>query len=439
VIDRLAASAASRPDAPAIIFADRVVTFRELDRAANGVAATIAASGSFGAHAVAVWGERTPEAVAALWGIPRAGVDAVVVDPRMQPAAAMASTRSAGVRGLWSPPDGGFDRLLQRGSDEPPTDRAGRYVVFTSGSEGERKGVILTQTNVAASVDASRSFLGNTSDDAWLLVLPTFHVGGLAILWRQADASAPVVLHERFDPAAAADALEACRFVSFVPVMLRRVLEVDDRRYDSEPVVLVGGAAASPTLIAAARARGIRAVASCGMTETCSQVCTVSPGEEPDGSVGFPLPGAEVRVFDGHQTVVGTPGRIEVRGPMLSPGYVAEPERAAGEWFTTSDLGVRGDDGRLVVLGRADHVIVTGGENVHPFEVQRVLEAHDRIVAAAVRGEPDEEWGERVVAVVETTLTIAELEEWAGERLPPHQRPRRWEIVDRIGGKLEDA
>ncbi|NIR39003.1 MAG: 2-succinylbenzoate--CoA ligase, partial [Actinobacteria bacterium] len=114
---------------------------------------------------------------------------------------------------------------------------------------------------------------------------------------------------------------------------------------------------------------------------------------DPDGTTGQPLPGAEVRVVDSGAPVVGAPGRIEVRGPMVSPGYVGEPERAESDWLTTGDLGIMGRDGRLIVLGRADRVIVTGGENVHPAEVERILESHDAIAAAAVSSEPDDEWG----------------------------------------------
>ena len=435
-MDWLATSADARPDAPAVITAERTVSYGELDRAADGVASIISASGSLGSRAVAFWGDRSIETVAALWGIPRAGVTAVAVDPRTAPAVAMEATEAAGVRGLWATPAGGFDRLLDRGAATPTASRPdASYVVPTSGSEGSPRGVLLTDDNLAAAVTGSRERLGNGPDDAWLCVLPLFHVGGLSILWRQAESGAPVVLLDRFDPAAAAAALDNVTFASFVPVMLRRIVDTK-REWDGLTAVLVGGAAADDRLLATARSAGIPAIPTYGMTETCSQIATPSPGAPLDGSVGPPLPGAEIRVTDGGVSVVGSEGRIEVRGPMVSPGYVGGPERGTDEWLTTSDLGVLDHDGRLSVVGRADRVIVTGGENVHPAAVERLLAGHPAVRASRVFGLPDTEWGMRVVAEVETDVGVEVLEAWAAERIPPNVRPREWRVVDRLSDKI---
>jgi O-succinylbenzoic acid--CoA ligase len=343
----------------------------------------------------------------------------------MPPALAMQMTRSAGVRGLWTPPSGGFDRLVERGSDARHA-ASGEYVVFTSGSEGYPKGVRLTPGNVEASVAASRSRLGHGHDDAWLCVLPLFHVSGVSVLWRQAADGAPVVLHGAFDPVAAASALADVAFASFVPTMLRRVLEAGGRGHEGLRAVLVGGAASDGSLLQAARDAGIPAVPTYGMTETCSQIATPGPNDQLDGTVGAPLEGAEVSLDED--------GRIRVRGPMVSPGYVGEPDRG-DEWFVTGDLGSI-DGGRLTILGRADAVIVTGGENVHPNAVAAALRAHVGIRDVRVFGIPDPEWGEVVVAEVETDATPEELEVIAGS-LPPHMRPRRWNVVDRLQAKLD--
>lgn len=420
-----------------MITAERTVSYDELDRAANGVASIVTASDGFGSHPVAFWGDRSVATVAAVWGLPRAGVAAVALDSRLPPAVAMGATRSAGVRGLWVAPEGGIDRLIERGASASETARPEvSYVVSTSGSGGKPKGVALTDDNVRASVAASRFRLGNGSDDRWLCVLPLHHVGGLSILWRQAEAGGAVVLHERFDANAVADALGDVTFASVVPVMLRRILAVDGRDWSGLKTVLVGGAHSDVELLETARKRGIPAVPTYGMTETCSQIATPLPQAPLDGTLGEPLQGAEIRVVADGRPVIGVEGRIEVRGPMVSPGYVGEPTRAADDWLITNDLGILDDDGHLRVLGRSDRVIVTGGENVHPAAVERLLGRNPSILTCRVFGEPDQEWGTRVVAEVQTDLDAATLEAWAEDRLPPGMRPRHWRIVDHPVDKL---
>ncbi len=122
---------------------------------------------------------------------------------------------------------------------------------------------------------------------------------------------------------------------------------------------------------------------------------------------------------------------------MLSPGYLGEPTRDPGEWFITGYVGAVDSDGRLTVVGRADRVIVTGGENVHPAMVERLLATNPAVRGARVFGEDDDEWGMLVAAEVETDESVASLESWAEDRLSPSMRPRRWYVVDRVEGKLD--
>ena len=436
-MDWLASVAATHSASPAVIADDRTVSYGELDLAANGAAAIISASG-LGSTAVAFWGDRSIEAIAAAWGIPRAGVTAVPIDPAMPPAEAMDLTAAAGVKGLWATPDGGFDRLVARGRGSfEPVERADvPYIIFTSGSEARPKGVLLTDGNIEAAVQASRDRLHNDSADSWLCVLPLFHVSGLSILWRQAEAGGPVVLLERFDVDAVAAALDRVAFASLVPVMLHRLLETE-RQWSGLDTVLVGGAAADQLLLERGRTAGLPVAATYGMTEMCSQVATASAAEPLDGSVGVALPGAEVMVTIDGASAVGVEGRIEVRGEMLSPGYLGEPSRDPGEWFITGDVGAVDADGRLTVVGRVDRVIVTGGENVHPAMVERLLATNPAVRGARVFGEDDDEWGMLVAAEVETDESVASLESWAEDRLAPSMRPRRWYVVDRVEGKLD--
>lgn len=433
-MDALARAAAEHPHAPALIGVDGITTYAELNAAAWGVADLIAASGTLGQHAVAFWGARTPETVAAVWGVPRTGVAAVPIDPRLAPATAMDATRSAGVRGLWVAPPGGLDRLMERG--DPVDGPLGEYIVFTSGSQGKPKGVRITQGNIEAAVSASRLRLGHGRGDTWLGVLPLFHVGGLAILWRQAESAAPVVLHEAFDAAEVARALPDVTLASVVPVMLRRLLAAGASGSPGLRAVLVGGAASDRELLSAAREAGIPAVPTYGMTETTSQIATPDPDDPLDGTVGSALEGAEIRVMRDETPVVGEQGRIEVRGPMVSPGYVGEVPRGPEDWFTTSDIGVVDSSGRLIVVGRADSGIVTGGENVHPAAVEAALRVHDEIHDIRVFGVADAQWGEIVVAEVVTDLDRESLDRLAA-RLPAAMRPRRWQVVPRMHRKLD--
>ena len=436
VMDWLARSAAETPEAPALVFEDRTFTYAEMDGAADAAASILGATPRLASGAVALWGERDPATVAALWGIPRHGAMAVPVDPGLPPADSMDLTRRAGVRALWAIPDRGIDGLLARRA--PPANGWGpghpdsRFLIHTSGSEGAAKGVILTGENIAAAAEASRLRLGNGPADTWLAVLPLFHVGGLAILWRQAEVGGTVVLHHRFDADAAAAALGdgSVTLASLVPTMLRRILDRGVKPSTRLRAVLVGGGFASQDLIRRAREAGYPVLPTYGMTETGGQVATVAPDEQvgAPGGVGRPLDGFEVRISG--------EGRIEVRGAAVSSGYLGEKPREPGSWFTTGDLGEIDAEGRLTVRGRADNVLVTGGENVSPEVVASVIAGHPGVVAAHALGEPDLEWGTRlVVEVVLQGADVDDVRDWAASRLSRPAMPREWRVVDRLSEK----
>jgi O-succinylbenzoic acid--CoA ligase len=433
-MDWLHDSARRRPHDPAVIIEGRSVSYGALDDLASRVAAGVRAAGPALGARVAYWGESNLRAVAAAWGIPRAGAWAVPLSTRLPAAAAMDLTRRAEVRGLWALP-ADDDLYALRGSAVPfegggPPDPDARFVVFTSGSSGDPRGVVLGGGNVAAAVEASRRRLGNGPDDPWLCVLPTSHVGGLSILWRCAREGAPVVLEERFDPDRVAGLLGSgeVRYASLVPTQLRRVLDARSGPFEGVAAVLVGGGPAGPGLLERALDAGLPVLATYGATETCSQVATVAPGEarEALGTVGRPLDGFEVRI--------GGEGRIEVRGPAVATSALGEPDRDPQDWVRLGDVGGFDAGGRLRVLGRADRVIVTGGVNVHPEAVEAVLTRHPYVADVLVRGEPDPEWGSAVVADVVASPGFDEDEaaSWARERLSGPEVPKRWRRVEEI-------
>ncbi len=315
----------------------------------------------------------------------------------------------------------------------------GRVVLFTSGSMGQSKGVVLPHVAFAASASASAANLGWRDDDRWLCCLPLAHVGGLSILVRCLAARRTAVLDAAasFDPARVAKCIELERItlVSLVPTMLVRLLDAGWTPPSHLRAVLLGGAAATPALLGRAAERGVPVLATYGMTETCAQVATQPYGTAPatDGRVvrvGPPLPGAELRIRD---------GRIQVRGPMLFERYLGAPTPIDRDgWFDTGDCGELDPGGALHVLGRADDTIITGGENVHPGEIEPAIAAHPAIAAACVFGIDDETWGQIIGAAVlcreqrEPEALAEDLAGFLAARLPAHKRPRRLAVLSAL-------
>ena len=298
-------------------------------------------------------------------------------------------------------------------------------VVPTSGSTGEPKGVLLTAAALRQSVRATQHRLGGPGQ--WLLALPVTHIAGLAVLVRSLHAgTCPVVLdlYCGFDSGAFAAATERLdpagrRYTALVPTQLQRLLAagVDLSPYDA---ILLGGAAAPARLLEQASSAGANVVATYGMSETCGG-CVYD---------GTPLDGVEV--------AVGAEGRIAVGGVVIFSGYRLRPELTekalVGGRFVTNDVGRWDDSGHLEVLGRTDDVIVSGAVKVSASLVERVLGAHPKVQVCAVVGRPDEQWGERVVAVVQaeswdTVPTLDELRSFGAGALEPAALPKELVVL----------
>jgi len=323
-------------------------------------------------------------------------------------------------------------------------------VMFTSGTTGPAKAVRLTKRNLRSSAVASAFRLGVLPGDRWLCSLPIHHMGGLAPVLRSALYGTAVVVQEGFDAGRTARATREhdATGVSLVPTMLRRVFDADARLSDSLRFVLLGGAAASEDLIAACAERGVPVYPTYGTTETASQIATATPDEafERPDTVGHPLQGTEVRIVgeDGTERPPGEIGEIAVSGPTVTPGYLGgdgaafrrDDFRTGG--LRTGDLGYRDEAGRLYVVGRADDVIVTGGENVRPGEVEATLREHPAVRDAAVVGLDDPEWGERVAALVVLADTegdpveAGELRAFCRKRLAGFKTPKTVRIADAL-------
>ncbi|MEO8699489.1 MAG: AMP-binding protein [Kofleriaceae bacterium] len=294
-------------------------------------------------------------------------------------------------------------------------------VLFTSGSTGTPRGVVLSRSALAAAAAASEAQLGWRADDRWLVALSLAHAGGLAVVVRCYLAGKPIELVE--DQAQLAAALARCTLASLVPTQLAALL--DDPAWRPPPqlrALLLGGAAASPALLAAAAARRVPFLVTYGMTESFGQLATAPLDHAGDPSAPLvPLPGVDL--------AGGTrdaPAPIRVRAPMLATCYLDGTPIAPA--LVTRDLGYLTSE--LHIVGRADDTIITGGENVHPATVEAVLAATPGVRAAIAFAIADPRWGQIVGAAiaVDAAFDPASIHTWH-TALPAHARPRELAIV----------
>jgi len=327
---------------------------------------------------------------------------------------ATVETQDGAIR--WRPDD---DRPAAPGAGEDLPDGTA-VVIATSGSTGEPKGVQLSAEALRASARASLDRIGAEPGTRWLCALPTSHIAGLGVLVRSLVCGTAPVVVDRLDPAQRDLGVFGCDYTSLVPAQLRRMLDTG-AGVSAFRAILLGGAAIPSGLLAGARAAGAKLITTYGMSETCGG-CVYNH---------LPLDGVKVRT--------APKGRIEITGPTLFSGYRNRPDltdAAMNEdgWFTTSDLGKVSPDGRLSVEGRADDMINTGGHKVSPHEIAAILETCATVREAAVFGEQDSQYGQRVTAVVvpvsfSTPPRLEELRAAVQKRLPAYAAPRALFIV----------
>lgn len=308
-------------------------------------------------------------------------------------------------------------------------------VVFTSGTSGAPRGALLSRRAFVASARAHASNLGWQDGDRWLLTMPPAHVGGLSILTRSLIARRCVVLDPGpFDARTLPATMSRHRvtLLSVVPTMLRRLIECDPpwRPHPELRAVLVGGAPFPDPLRARAIELGIPVLGTYGCTEACSQVATQTHEQGSSPGAGSPLEGIEVRIRN---------DEVQVRGQVTMDGYLdgtrSSDTWTEDGWLRTGDLGEIGADGQLQVRGRRDDVIISGGENVSPLEVEAWLESMPGVVSACVFGVRDDEWGQRVVAALvvqrdaydEDALRDRMVRELAG-----YKRPKEIALLDAL-------
>ncbi len=293
--------------------------------------------------------------------------------------------------------------------DSPEGAEPSPLVIATSGSTGRPKRVLLSRAAMRASALATAERLGGPG--RWMLNLPPTHVAGVQVLFRCVVAGVDPVI-TRDVVGARAELAGTRSYVSLVPTQLVRLLDVPAavESVAAFDAVLVGGAALDATVRSRAEEAGIRVVSTYGMSETCGG-CVYD---------GRPLPGAEIRIDD---------GQVLLRGPMLFDGYQDDPELTTAAlrngWLVTHDLGRIDESGRLVITGRDDDMVTTGGVKVPAPAVVARIRQHPSVFAAEVLGVPDAQWGERVVAFVVGGVELDELRDWVGEECPRSWAPRQ--------------
>jgi malonyl-CoA/methylmalonyl-CoA synthetase len=318
------------------------------------------------------------------------------------------------------------------GSDAPA------LIGYTSGTTGSPKGAVLTHANLLAGSEAVALAWRWTAADRLVLALPLFHVHGLCVgLHGTLLAGGSAVLLPRFDVDAVLDAAGAHHASLFfgVPTMFHRLAQSSRVGELARLRLSVSGSAPLPAELhrTLAEQGGQQVLERYGMTETLMNVSNPYDGERRPGSVGFPLPGVELRFSDAED------GEILLRGPNVFAGYWERPEANAESfidgWFRTGDLGRPDPDGYLRILGRSKELVISGGLNVYPREVEDVLLAHPGVAEVAVVGTPSAEWGEVVTAFVVPAAdkpTAQALQAFAAERLAPFKCPRRLHFVDAL-------
>lgn len=475
---------ASRPDEPALLTppgeSRRVITWSRLLGAIGEVRDRLREAGLQPGDRIALIAPTCPEFMTEFFGAQAAGLVVVAINPlsttreidylledsgaRMviaHPARSDAGAASAQAAGV---PLHLIEELAEDGPqvrpvdgevtfDATPRDGADLAVLlYTSGTTGRPKGAMLTVSNLLSTVQIVREMIDVQDGDRWATGLPLFHVFGLVTVTLSAlTAGVPVTLFPRWDPRAFLDALREDRIsiISGVPTMWMSVIaEASDGSGAEAPAlraVSSGGAAISGQVLRTFEERfGAPVVEGYGLTET-SAVGTFNPiaGVRKQGSAGCATPRMAVRIIDldGREVPAGVDGEICLRGPAIMAGYWNRPEATAevlddDGWFRTGDIGRLDEDGYLFIIDRMKDLILHGGYNVYPREVEEVLYEIPGVREAAVIGTPDEKYGQQVTAVIARSpgsdLDAAEVERVTREKLAAYKIPRIVEFVDEL-------
>ncbi|ANU23773.1 o-succinylbenzoate--CoA ligase [Planococcus donghaensis] len=439
----------------ALSFEQQQWTFSEINTIALDYAGKLSALGVNESSRVAVLAKSTPEFVFVLYGCLHLGCEMVMLNERLSSNELAYQINDAEVAFIL------VANVLKQKVDDSRVVLFGEIenaksvqfepqqqwakdrtisIMYTSGTTGHPKGVRQTAENHFSSAVSSALNIGITPEDVWLCAVPLFHISGFSILMRSLIYGMGVRLYEKFDADQSAE--EICNgsvtHISVVGVTLERILtsveQASMQASDRFKVVLAGGGPIPIAYMKRAKNCGIPVLQTYGMTETSSQTTTlqVADAERKIGSAGKPLFLYEVKTEK-----LGEIGEILIRGPQVTPGYIgkfSEREVQQDGWLHTGDIGYLDDEGFLFVVDRRSDLIVSGGENVYPAEIEKVLSAHPAVQEVGVCGAPSEDWGEVPVAfvVLQKEVTAEELLAYCREQLASYKVPNQLTIVESL-------
>lgn len=345
-----------------------------------------------------------------------------------------------------------YDSLIKakpstQGLTARPTDTA--IILYTSGTTGRSKGAILTHENILTNIESLHITWGHSENDVLLHVLPIFHIHGLIVAFHGAvHAGMKVIMRRQFGPVDTLTFIEKhhCTVFMAVPTMYYRLLKIENpHRFNLNSMRLwISGSAPLPAAVfdRFKQVFGSTILERYGMSETGMNTANPLNGPRKRGSVGLLLPGVSIRLVgpDENDVNPGDVGEVWVRGKNVTQGYWKMPEKTreafSGEWFKTGDLGYQDEEGYLYLVGRGKDLIISGGMNIYPSEVEDVIATIEAVEESAVIGIPDDEWGEKVVAVVVPrpgqSVTPEEVDLVCRERLANFKRPKAIHITDKI-------
>ncbi len=439
----LTGGAAVHGDRPALWFEGDAVSYAELDRRAAVAANELRARGVGPGDRVAIKLPNSPAFVAAYFGALRLGAIVVPLNILLAPPEIeerLGVSKAALLVDEALPVDGdAVADLAEAGDDDPAV------ILFTSGTSGRPKGAILTHGGIHAAATNAAAAMAFTPGDVVLGAAPFSHVLGQSTgIVSTFLAGAAVAVVQRFEPAETLATMSATgtTILLGVPTMCIALCQAA-RGAEALPPVRIAhvGGSAVPTEVARdfERTFGGEVYEGYGLTELSGIATTYTVGQQrKPGSVGMPLGGTEVRIAEPDTDGIG---EVQFRGPSVIPGYWHDPEATAAAidsdgWLATGDVGYLDDDGYLFLVDRKKELIIRGGYNVYPREVEEVLYAHPDVLEAAVVGVPHETLGEEVGALVVlrpgASVSAEELQAWAKERVAAYKYPRRISTVDEL-------